>query len=112
MCNYKIWFHDEKVGYIVECDQCKRMQLCFGNILVALDEPAFKGFCHHVSSVRRERMQACIDRNARSIIINTPFAGISFILTANELEGLCCMMDYVDTEIKTAALLKMFEATH
>ncbi|HMI78456.1 MAG TPA: DUF6686 family protein [Ferruginibacter sp.] len=111
MCNYHIWFHDEKAGYVVECKQCNRMQLCFGNILIGLDKPGFKNFCDYISIVQQQK-EGCIDRHTKSIVLSTQYTGISFILTATELNGLCCMLDYVDTEIKTTALIKMFAAAY
>lgn len=108
MCNYHIWFHDEKAGYVVECRQCNKLQLCFGNIIINFERKDFQSFYEYILGVQKEKA-GCVDKHQKSIIISTPSEGISFILTAAELDGLCRMTDYVDTEIKTSALIKMFE---
>jgi len=109
MCNYRIWFHDEKAGYVVECKRCNKMQLCFGNIIINFEKKDFQSFYEYVIGVQKEQRDR-IDKYTKSIVLSTPNVGISFILTAAELDGLCRMTDYVDTEIKTSALIKMFGA--
>jgi len=108
MCNYQVWFHDEHSGYVVECKHCKKMQLCFGNMLIDMDRRDFNNFYEYISGVQKEK-QLIIDRRKKSVVLVTPCTAISFILTINELDGLCRMIDYVDTEIKTSALMDMFD---
>jgi len=107
MCNYNIWFRDEKAGYVVECKHCNKMQLCFGNILISFRKKDFKNFCDYISDMQAQKND-CEDRHTKSVVLATPCVGISFILTVDELDGLCRMTDYVDTEMKTAAMIKMF----
>ena len=107
MCNYRIWFKDENAGYVVECKQCNKMQLCFGNILINFQKKDFRNFCDYIVDVQAQKSD-CEDRHTRSVVLGTPCVGISFILTPSELDGLCRMTDYVDTEMKTAAFIQMF----
>jgi len=109
MCHYQVWFHDEKAGYIVECKHCNKMQLCFGNILMELEKKDFANFCAYISAVQKERT-GMGDRQKKCIILSTPCKAISFMLTMEELDGLCRITDYADTEMKTAALISMFTA--
>lgn len=107
MCNYHVWFKDEKAGYVAECMHCNKMQLCFGNILINFKKEDFKSFCDYIADMQFQK-STCKSRNTKSVVLATPCAGISFILTADELDGMCRMTDYVDTEMKTAAMIKMF----
>lgn len=107
MCNYHVWFKDEKAGYVVECGHCNRIQLCFGNILINFKPNDFKNFCDYITDMQVQKRN-CEERHTKSVVLATPCVGISFILTPNELDGLCRMTDYADTEMKTAAMIKMF----
>ncbi|MFT3908877.1 MAG: hypothetical protein QM737_05585 [Ferruginibacter sp.] len=107
MCNFHTWFHDDKSGYVIECRQCNKIQVCFGNLLLCLQDRTFESFRQAV-----ERNVAAVlpakDRHIKSIVLTTACNAVNIILSEAELDGLSHMIEYADTEMKTAALLNMF----
>ena len=107
MCNYKTWFHDDSIGYVVECDECQKIQTGFGNLMVTFTQEDFENFRRYLLQATENR-QAAGDKKIKSIIIRTPSDGICFLLSEEELMGLQQMIEYADTEMKTAGLVKLF----
>ncbi|MGC4101590.1 DUF6686 family protein [Ferruginibacter sp.] len=107
MCNYQTWFHDDTVGYVVECNQCNKIQTGFGNLMITFTTEDFENFRNYLLTAVEHR-QPSADRKIKSIVIRTPSEGISFLLSEDELAGLQQMIEYADTEMKAAGLLKLF----
>ena len=107
MCNYQTWFHDDTIGYVVECNQCNKIQTGFGNLMITFTNEDFENFRNYLL-VATENRQPAIDRKIKSIVIRTPSEGICFLLSEDELLGLQQMIEYADTEMKAASLMKLF----
>jgi hypothetical protein len=107
MCNYKTWFHDNRIGYVVECNECQKIQAAFGNLMVTFTHEDFENFRRYLLKATDNR-KACADRKIKSIIIRMPSDGICFLLSEDELMGLQQMIEYADTEMKAAILIKLF----
>jgi hypothetical protein len=107
MCNYQTWFHDNKIGYVVECSECQKIQAAFGNLMVTFTHEDFENFRRYLLKATANR-KACADRKIKSIIIRTPSDGICFLLSEDELIGLQQMIEYADTEMKADCLMKLF----
>ena len=108
MCNYHTWFHNNKCGYVIECKLCNKVQVCFGNMLLSFDTKSFETFRQYVER-NLETASPEAGRNIKSIVLTTGYNGINIILSGAELEGLHYMIDYADTEMKAAAMMKMFD---
>jgi hypothetical protein len=107
MCNYQTWFHDNRIGYVVECKECQKIQAGFGNLMVTFTHEDFENFRRYLLKATDNR-QACADRKIKSTIIRTPSDGICFLLSEDELMGLQQMIEYADTEMKADCLMKLF----
>ena len=107
MCNYQTWFHDDSIGYVVECNHCQKIQAGFGNLMITFTLKDFENFRRYLLQIT-ESKQAAANRKIKSVVIRTPADGICFLLNEEELMGLHQMIDYVDTEMKSAILIKLF----
>lgn len=107
MCNYQTWFHDDGIGYVVECNRCRKIQTGFGNLMVTFSNEDFEKFRIYLLIAVSSRHPNA-DRKIKSIAIRTPSEGICFLLSEDELLGLQQMIEYADTEMKTAGLMKLF----
>ncbi len=107
MCNYKIWFHNAASGYVVECVQCNKLQVAFGNIAITLSVKEYENFRQYLSQVVTNREYAG-NAKVKSIMIHTPAQCIHFLLSEDELHGLQQMFEYTDNEMKAESLIKLF----
>ncbi len=107
MCNYQTWFHDDSIGYVVECNECKKIQAGFGNLMVTFTHKDFENFRRYLLQITENRQPAA-SRKIKSVVIQTPSDGICFLLSEEELMGLQQMVEYADTEMKSASLIKLF----
>lgn len=110
MCNYHTWFHNEKSGYVIECKHCNKIQVCFGNLLLAFNSETFETFRQYLWQ-NFETISPDKDRHLKTIVIPTACVGTSMILSEAELSGLYEMIEYADTEMKTAAFISMFNVS-
>lgn len=107
MCNYKTWFHNADCGYVVECEQCNKLQVAFGNIAITLSMQEYENFRQYLLHVITGR-EYTGNAKVKSIMLHTPAQGISFLLSEDELIGLQQMIEYADNEMKAESLLKLF----
>jgi hypothetical protein len=107
MCQYNTWFHNNKIGYIVQCMDCKHLQVGFGNVAINLSPSDFKAFCSIVRSHHND-LDPCNEISGRCICIPTPSKGINLLLNGTELNELHDMLETADNEIKTRQLLQLF----
>ncbi|HWJ28611.1 MAG TPA: DUF6686 family protein [Flavisolibacter sp.] len=108
MCNFKSWYHDEHIGFVVECNECKNFQIGFGNVMATVSCSGFEALRKQVAYLK-EHHNAGEHPTRKSILLHTPYAGLSFLLIEKELEDLYNMLDHADSERKTVQLLQFFE---
>ncbi|MBI3883348.1 MAG: hypothetical protein HY305_03795 [Sphingobacteriales bacterium] len=106
MCAYHTWFYSDKVGYVIECLD-NNIQLGFGTVMVTFEMADFDMFVQYIRNKTEERMPLS-DRHVKSIMLKTTCKGISLLLTEVELYNRNEMIDYVDTEMKSTAIMKLF----
>lgn len=108
MCIFKTWYYQKHIGYVVECNECKNLQIGFGNVVATVSYNDFEVFKKHIVYVKEN--YSCGDNSLqKAILLQTPYDGLRFILTEQELEDLYNMIEQTDTERKTAQLLQFFE---
>lgn len=107
MCNYHTWFHNNAIGYVVECNQCWKIQTGFGNLMITFNNEEFEKYRMYLLTAVENRSPNT-DRKIKSIAIRTHTEGICFLLSEDELMDLQQMIEYADTEMKTAGLIKLF----
>ncbi|HEX5155317.1 MAG TPA: DUF6686 family protein [Parafilimonas sp.] len=96
-------------GYVVYCKNCGCYQIAFNTTLLTLTEKDFFVLCKMALN-KYAAIDYILDDDTKSIIIETPAAGMCLILSAKEAAELCYMLEEADTEIKALALIKMFNA--
>lgn len=109
MCAYHTWFHDDKIGYVTECLECNHIQVAFGNLSITFEKRDFDIFRKYIQK-SAELREPSANPHVKSVTLKTPCRGISMLLTESELFGLYEMVDYADTEMKSAALMKLFSS--
>lgn len=107
MCNYQTWFHNAESGYVVECVQCNKLQVAFGNLAITLSAAEFENFRQYLQQAVAGRDYTG-NNKIKTVMINTPAPGICFLLSEDELQGLQQMIEYADNEMKADSLLKLF----
>jgi hypothetical protein len=107
MCNYKTWFYEDKIGYVIECKGCKKLQVGFGNVQLSFLKTDFDAFRKHVSIVQGKNRPAK-QTGIKDIFIPTNHPGLTLLLNKQELGDLYNMLEHADTEIKTGQLMELF----
>ena len=108
MCSFKTWYHNENIGYVVECKECKNLQIGFGNVVATVCYQDFEALRKQVAYIK-ENYSPNKNRLIKSIMLQTPYNGLQFLLTERELDDLYNMLEQTDNERKTAQLLQFFE---
>ncbi|GGH75217.1 hypothetical protein HNQ91_004644 [Filimonas zeae] len=106
MCNFKQWSHN-KHGYIIQCDDCKSFQLCFGTTMLTLREEEYVQFSEWVV-YKRESLVPLHDKNLKSISLPTVCPQVQVIVTEKELNNLYELVQEADNEMKVNQLLSLF----
>lgn len=107
MCSFKTWYHREQIGYIVECNECRNMQIGFGNVVATVSYQDFEALRKHIVYVK-ENYSPENNPLKKSILLQTPYEALRFLLTERELNDLYNMVEQTDNERKTAQMLKLF----
>lgn len=107
MCQYNTWYHNNKIGYVVQCMDCKNLQVGFGNLSINLSPSGFRSFCSLINRQYAELGMAH-EITGRCISIPTPCEGMNLLLNGAELKDLYGMLETADNEIKTLQLLQLF----
>ena len=110
MCSFQQLYHDEKTGYVVRCEACGHIQVCFGNMLLTLDETGFANLCAWVSRWAEEQLPDQ-DESVKAVVIPTPSDGIRLLLNIRELMSLHNMLEFADAELKSLEMMKLFTIT-
>jgi hypothetical protein len=93
---------------VIECINCKKIQVGFGNLLLSFDSAGFDHF-----RLRIEKwFDGCneADDHIKNIIAKTQSEEVQLLLSKSELAGLQQMIEYADTEMKTSKLLELFSS--
>jgi len=73
-----------------------------------LERNDFETFYAWIKKIRANQHEPVLPA-VRSIMISSPCQGIQLLLSYNELDDLCIMLDETDTELQSLELLKLFE---
>lgn len=108
MCQYHTLFRDEQQGFVIECNQCHKIQVAFGMMMASFSEKEFHRFR---SYIRAKLGNSYADQNPgeKNILLNTPSESLSLLFSYRELEGLHTMLEQADTEMKTQKMLQLFQ---
>ncbi len=106
MCKLKTLYAGE-TGYALLCEDCGYVQLGFGTTMLTLSRDDFSIFVAMVAQ-RAEALVTFWD-NRKSIVMPTPMSCCQVLLTEAELADLNQLLQLADNEIKTDALLRLFQ---
>ena len=107
MCHYQTLFHDDDLGYVVQCNECEKIQLGYGNMVITFSMDDFAAFHQWLLRVRGEQ-DPQISAALRCILIPTPCEGMKLLLSRRELDEFILMLETADSELQSLALLKLF----
>jgi hypothetical protein len=108
MCRYQALYHNDRIGYAIRCEECARIQVVYGNLVITFERNDFETFHAWIKKIRANQREPALPA-VRSIMISSPCQGIQLLLSYNELNDLCVMLDETDTELQSLELLKLFE---
>jgi hypothetical protein len=107
MCSYQTLFVDDNTGYVVRCNECEKIQLGFGNLMLTLSTDEFNSFRGWLKKIMGEQSPAQKE-TVRCIVIPSPCEGIKLLLSLRELREFDHMLEEADTELQSSCLLKLF----
>ena len=83
--------HENKHGFIFECEECGELLISFGNILVNIEKNQFfrlKSSVNNISKNKEEHLFYIPNQNEKKIIINTVDEKLNFCFDMNEFKYL------------------------
>ena len=83
--------HENKHGFIFECEECGELLISFGNILVNMEKNQFfrlKAIINNISRNKEEHLFDIPNQNDKKIIINTVDEKLNFSFNLNEFKYL------------------------
>ena len=108
MCKYETLYYDSRVGYVIRCTECEKIQVAWQNLVMTFREDEFDIFRAGVGKLREEQLELT-DRSARIIRVPAPCAGIQLLLSAEELDEWATLLESADSERKSLALIGLFK---
>jgi hypothetical protein len=111
MCSFQTWFHDNQIGYVLECKECQKIQVGFGNILATFSVKEFERFQRQLNAVV-ETLVPRDNKHAKDILLQTPYVGFTIILSEAELTDLHYMVEEADNDRRAVQIMKLFGLQH
>jgi hypothetical protein len=108
MCQYHTWFRDDNIGFVIECNDCKKIQIAFGMVMIRFEEAAFHRFRQYVES-KLAGLETMENIHDKTILVHTPCESMNFLFSRQELSDLHKMIEQADTEMKTQKMLHLFQ---
>ncbi|MFN3665965.1 MAG: DUF6686 family protein [Sediminibacterium sp.] len=108
MCQYQTLYHHAQHGNVLRCTECDQIQVGFGFVLLNLTEDVFY-------SLHRYLLECCTqpseNRHIRNRILPMPYDGIQLMMSTDELEQFCRMIDHAESELRAQELIRLFMKT-
>src|SRR5687768_15005602 len=58
MCQYQTLYHDDSTGYVVRCQECEKIQLGYGNVMITFSRSDFEDFRWWLRKIREDQSPA------------------------------------------------------
>jgi len=107
MCHYHTCYQSDTKGYIVQCTECRRLQMGYGNIMVVFYQEEFESFRKLVTDLYNQQPPA-ERKQLKHIVIPTPSDCVRLLLSREDLADLHVMLEEADNEMKARQLLELF----
>ena len=108
MCRYSTLYHDDKIGYVVNCLECGKIQVGYGNLVFTFNMDDFESFNWWLRKIKDD-VQPDQSETLRCIIIPTPCEGMKLLLSKRELRDFNNMLESADSELRSLQLIRLFE---
>ena len=106
-CTYQTLSFDDRFGYIVICERCRRLQLGLGCAQFQFDELEFRSFSETVREIYKDSATQVSSERA-TIVLSSSSPSISLHLSTPEVEILHCMIEEADTTLTANSLISLF----
>lgn len=107
MCDYQTLYHDDRIGYVIRCTECEKIQVAFSNLVMTFNLEDFDSFRSWIRKIKNEQPERQ-NPSVRCIMIPAPCQGIQLLLSINELRDFSCMLETADTELQSLNLIGLF----
>lgn len=104
MCSNHI-LHKNAFGCVLRCDNCKRIQLTFGNAVLVLNDRKFHDFVSRISRFCRKEIEN-YDDPYRNFFIDTHDEAVSFVFNYQELFALESLLCKASIVLEARTILK------
>jgi hypothetical protein len=108
MCRYSTLFHDNRIGYVVHCSECGKIQVGYGNLVFSLAIEDFESFNWWLHKIK-EDLDPSRSETLRNIVIPTPCEGMKLLLSRRELTDFNTMLESADTELRSLQMIRLFD---
>jgi hypothetical protein len=106
MCDFKILLSDDH-GYATQCFECNHIEIAFGTSLIRLHVDRLAGFVNYLNKVKDSAK--VVDQELKNIHLDlASMYSFQMILNYKEIISLCERMERVEDDVKTNALLGLF----
>lgn len=103
MCKYKVLHHNED-GYIVRCNECRHIKVCYKTLVLTLDEAVFYEFREVIMrNYESHRHRICPQQ--RRIHISTADPSVCMVFCLLDLERLMDMLDEAHMSLEIEKLI-------
>lgn len=109
MCHYSTLFHEDRIGYVVHCPECGKIQVGYGNLVFTFSMEDFESFCWWLHKIKAD-LHPSQHEGMRNIVIPTPCEGMKLLLSRRELNDFNLMLESADTELRSLQMIRLFDA--
>ena len=106
MCNFQNLYLENNC-FVVRCKNCQSYQIGFSTTVLNCSQQDFYAFSRMVEK-RLSLEYHNIDLHARTIVLPTPYYGVSLFLSKQELMHLCKILEEADIEEKAQSMISLF----
>jgi len=106
MCNFQNLYLENNC-FVVRCKNCQSYQIGFSTSIFNCTREDFYAFMN-MASRRLAIEQDNSDDYAKTIVLPTPYFGVSLFLSKRELAQLCRILDQAENEENVQSLMSLF----
>lgn len=106
MCSYSP-LHEDANGQVVRCNDCRRIHIYFGTVILALSDTEFLDF-ERSAGMQAKRHAADRCRTLRHIRMATPATAVMLLFNADELLQLQVLLKAAAAVLQKEQLFKFY----
>lgn len=108
MCQFQTLYYHTTIGYSIRCNECKKVQVAWGNLVMTFrnnDFAIFRRLLEKVNTQQQEQENPL----ARNILIPASCPDMQLLLSRQELGELTELVESAHTELQSLQLLSLFK---